>query len=220
MIAALIVAVAALRFPEVPIVARYLPFFLAGIAVALLPPRPSLPGINYLFFGCLTLYVLSFPQVLKTFGMSPVTLIEPICDICDPWFSPPYLILIPSLLWLSISAPVAKLVLANGPAVYAGMISYSLYLLNAPLLDMLDGVPVLKANVWLFLPIFLAAIFMVASISYFLIESPLRSLLSGRQPYSVKPQPRLNHRLFDFFSPASSSPAPTYRAHHVAGDEI
>jgi peptidoglycan/LPS O-acetylase OafA/YrhL len=187
MIAALIVAIVVLRFPEVPIVARYLPFFLAGLAVSLVPARPDLPGIRYLFFGCLALYVLSFPQVLKTLGLSPPSLIES-DEASAPWFSPPYLILIPSLLWLSLSAPVAQWVLANRMAVYAGTISYSTYLLHDPLLHALDTIPLLKANVWLFLPVFIAGIFSVASLSYFLIESPLRSLLSGRQLYALKLQ--------------------------------
>ena len=63
--------------------------------------------------------------------------------------------------------------------VFFGAVSYSLYLLHQPVLRVLAGSIFLRGNLWLFLPLFLAAATVVAALSYRYIEEPLRRWLGG-----------------------------------------
>lgn len=93
LIGATTVAVALLGFPTIPVLIRYLPFFLGGVAVSRCKQQFGFRGANVLFVFALILYLLSFLQIAKGIGL-PVGNLVPGSEVEAPWFSPLYLALI------------------------------------------------------------------------------------------------------------------------------
>ena len=73
-----------------------------------------------------------------------------------------------TMLFLLCQSPVAARVLSLSPLRWCGMISYGLYLYHAPIYAGLLG----DKNIWFTLP----ATFVVAIVSYFLYEKPIRGI--------------------------------------------
>lgn len=184
----LTVAVALMRFPTVPGLLEYLPFFLAGVAVSQIDERPGFRGSDVAFALGVMLYVLSFPQILKAIGL-PAGNPIPALTFKAPWFSPFYLVLVPGLLWISLCSRLASRTLGSQWAVFIGMISYSIYLLHYVVLRVVTSFPPLKHHPALTFPFFLAAVLLLAWLSYRYLEAPLRSAISGRKVREIEPQP-------------------------------
>ena len=55
--------------PDVPQLARFLPFFLAGVVVSLVRERPPAASLDIWFASAMVLFVLSFPQIRKLSGL-------------------------------------------------------------------------------------------------------------------------------------------------------
>ncbi len=160
--------------PEFPVVVKFLPFFLVGMGVAMLPSKILINKasglMNVVFVAAMLGYILSFPRVFSAFGMPTPP---------SPWVSPAaYLIVPPLLLWSALSASLARPVLANPLAVYAGTISYSAYLLHYPILKLLGQAPLFSEHTGLYAVAFFTLTVALSSLSYFAFEAPLRAWIS------------------------------------------
>jgi peptidoglycan/LPS O-acetylase OafA/YrhL len=147
----------AFGFPRTHALLPHLPYFLAGIGVALLPESRN----NVLFFVAFAAYFALMPGLTGYRG--------------DIWLSPAHMILIPALLYGTLSAP-ASAFLAWSPLRFLGNISYSVYLLHLPVLLVLWNTP-LRGS-WLMLPVFLVTTTATAWLSFRFFETPMRIWIS------------------------------------------
>lgn len=154
-------------FAFVPTFAPWLTLFLAGLLVS----RISTPPASTPAFGALlVLYVLLLPQVWLRLGLPNVNV----------WASVPHVAMIAALLLLSVRSPLAVRLLANPVARYLGKISYSLYLLHLPAIYVAGLLLEPRDHIVLF-GLAVASLSLSASTaSYFLLERPTRTYLSGR----------------------------------------
>lgn len=143
----------ALGFPRTHTLFPHLPYFLAGIGLSLLP----LVRTGFLFPVIFALYFVLMPGVIGLVG--------------DPWLSPAYILLIPVLLYAAMTSSWGRFL--GHPALrLLGNISYSVYLLHLPILQVLRETSLV--GTWALLPVFLAATTAVAWISYRFFETPTR----------------------------------------------
>ncbi|WP_292315708.1 acyltransferase [Mesorhizobium sp.] len=157
-----------LHFPQTPVVVQYLPFFLIGVAAAVLDPKTA-GGMNWLFVIAMVGYVLSFPEINWALGLGGTAI----------WQSPAYMLLMPVLVLATATSPLAAWTLGCGPARFFGTISYSVYLWHLPLLYWLLQYKPSVLTGLLLMAVFLLLTTIVATLSYWLIERPLRDLIYG-----------------------------------------
>lgn len=159
-----------LRFPVAPAVAQYLPFFLIGVAAAVLNPKSPI-GMNWIFAVAMIGYVLSFPDINWALGFGTKAI----------WQSPAYMILMPVIVLSAANSTLAERALGNAPARFLGKISYSVYLWHLPLLylALFYSPPWLKGTP--FAAAYLCLTTAVASVSFFLIEKPAMSFIYGNK---------------------------------------
>lgn len=150
-----------------PVLIGHLPYFLAGLALAVVPFGPGSRAADIAFAGALCLYVLSMPQIL---GIAPAQL----------WDSPIYLLVGVTMVGTALASPFANRFLGSGLLKSLGDASYSAYLLHMPLLHLLMKSPLGQANHYVSLAIFLVATALVAWLSYTYIEKPTRRFIAGR----------------------------------------
>jgi peptidoglycan/LPS O-acetylase OafA/YrhL len=166
--------IAFLQFPMSPAVVQYLPFFLIGVAAAVLNPKSS-TGMNMLFVVAMAGYVLSFPDLNWALGLGGKAV----------WQSPAYMLLVLVIVLSAANSTLAERVLGNAPARFFGKISYSVYLWHLPLLyialfyspSWLSGLPLMLA--------FLCLTTGAATASFMLIEKPAMNFI-----YGIKKEPR------------------------------
>jgi peptidoglycan/LPS O-acetylase OafA/YrhL len=86
-----------------------------------------------------------------------------------------------ALLFLACVAglPRADRVMASGPLAFTGRVSYSIYLYHLPLLLLVNAYAPAIAGSWLVLPLYLAAVFAVAWLSYRYVEARARAPTSS-----------------------------------------
>jgi peptidoglycan/LPS O-acetylase OafA/YrhL len=162
----LIAVLATIGYPRTPALLPYLPFFLIGAAISMLP-RMDRHAANALFVICAAAYILEFPQIRNALGSFRGGF----------WESPIYMLLMPALLVAALDSPVADRTLGTRPMRFLGNISYSVYLLHYPVLYALTSLEV--ANVSLFLAIFLAVTTMVGWLSFRFFELPVRGFMNN-----------------------------------------
>ena len=172
----LVALVDLLGFPKIPPVLGYIPFFVAGILASRFRATHG-EGMNALFLCALVVYVLMLPQVRAGLGLD--ALLAGAAPSKRPWESWLYLLTATLVILTGAAAPVARTIFGSRPLRYLGTISYSLYLLHPPVLRALHDVPALHDSPALIAPVFVAALLLVASLSYFLVEAPFRRLING-----------------------------------------
>lgn len=168
-----------------PVLMGCISFFLAGIAISLLPLGNGGRRADISFLVCLVAFFLSFPRIA---GAHP----------SEVWQSPTYLILMPALVASAVHSPAANRILGSPFARFLGDSSYSAYLLHWPLLRAMLKLPVITVEKHVFLVIYLLATMLVSYLSLLLLERPARRFISGR-----------NVRRSAVPRQAESAPAPT-----------
>lgn len=179
-LALLMAVVAALGFPQTPVLLHRLPFFLLGVGVSLLPAPRASTSIDFLFAVSLIGFFLMFPGIRELIGMPRGGL----------WGSSVYMAFMPALLLAALWSPLADRVLGSAPGKFLGDISYSIYLLHMPVLYWLRDTAV-SENILLFTACFLGATILLSWASFRFFETPLRRYLSGgKEPAGrLKPSP-------------------------------
>jgi peptidoglycan/LPS O-acetylase OafA/YrhL len=119
------------------------------------------------------------------------------------WHDPIYLAAASACLYMALASPLAAAVLGNRFMVYSGKISYSVYLLHLPVIDLLARLFPSAAMPGTFLLLAFGITIAVASVSYYLIEAPSRrAVVRLLSPRPARPQWKV------MSSPADSSPIP------------
>lgn len=94
------------------------------------------------------------------------------------WSSPIYPLVVAFLLAASTQAPLAKTMLGNPAMTYLGAISYSVYLLHMPAINLLRNTTDLRETPPLFFAAVIITTIVAASISYFAFERPFRKFIN------------------------------------------
>jgi peptidoglycan/LPS O-acetylase OafA/YrhL len=154
-----------------------MPYFLIGVLLGAgsnqLIHRDKLPGIRgeWMFWLVLTIYLCSFPQVVKLTGLAPRLLIG------DPWPDPwayPFYLTITALL-LMVALLTNPRLLTHRAAQHLGKISFSFYLLHFIVLKNVQSF--LVSNPWLGIAAALLLTISVSTLSFHLIERPARRVI-------------------------------------------
>ncbi|GAA3232323.1 acyltransferase [Actinocorallia longicatena] len=170
-----------LLFANEQLLPRSLVIFAAGMALAVLAERPTAlseaagaaPGIGWVVALCL-LALVSTP--LATPGYGPQNAAQYVVTI----------VLYP-LIALALVAPAALApahplttgLLANGPLVQLGLVSYGVFLWHSPVIESwyaLTGRPAYAGDFWLLLLVVLAVSLVIASLSHTFVEEPAQRL--------------------------------------------
>ena len=175
--AAVIVVVAILGFPAPVQLVPYLPFFLGGLMLSVVPEGPAGRWREVLFLLALAMFIIAFPNLRNSIGIGADIVVES-SGGRTVWHSPVYLLLTIAVLWTSLRSNWAAHLFANPVSVHLGAISYSFYLLHKPILLGLGSFPIVAANHWLFLMVFLIATVGLATLSWRFIEVPARRALT------------------------------------------
>lgn len=149
-----------------PVLISHLPFFLAGIALALAPTNSTYRGADIAFAAALVGYVLTMPRMI---GADPSAV----------WGLPLYLLTSTAMVWTALVSPIANRVLGDGILKALGDSSYSAYLLHLPVLHLLMITPLAQANIYIALGVFLIATALVSWVSFVYLETPSRRLISN-----------------------------------------
>jgi peptidoglycan/LPS O-acetylase OafA/YrhL len=180
-------------------------FFLSGVLISRLrrldEPVSAGPLWSLGFAGCLAFTLLLFPNVyLAVFGQQR-WLID--VQLRQMWHDPIYLAAASACLYMALASPLAARVLGNRFMVYSGKISYSVYLLHLPVIDLLARLFPASAMPEIFLLLAFGLTTAVASVSYYLIEAPSRrAVVRLLSPGPARSQWKA------MSSPADSSPIP------------
>jgi peptidoglycan/LPS O-acetylase OafA/YrhL len=158
----------------------YIAYFLGGLVISLGigKAKPEFPWT--IAFICSGIFCfLLFPIVFaKSFGQAKWL------DGTQMWHDPLCFFAVCALLGTSLLAPAARFVLANRFMTYSGRISYSIYLLHAPvIMYLIRFTPAGRYPVPVLALAFVISI-ILASISYRWIENPLRAAI-GRAGLSA-----------------------------------
>ncbi|TPL97305.1 acyltransferase [Mesorhizobium sp. B2-3-10] len=141
---------------------HHLQYFMLGIVIA--GSARQLPGWSV--YVCLAAYVLAFPRIVGLAGFY----------VGDVWTSPIHMAIIGALLFTA--ANVKGSFLESAPMKYLGTVSYSLYLLHAPIIAAFAQTSLASSN-WTFVPAVMIASVGAATLSYFFVEAPARRALNG-----------------------------------------
>jgi peptidoglycan/LPS O-acetylase OafA/YrhL len=180
-------------------------FFLSGVLISRLRRLDESVSAGSLwslgFAGCLAFTLLLFPNVyLAVFGQQR-WLID--VQLRQMWHDPIYLAAASACLYMALASPLATRVLGNRFMVYSGKISYSVYLLHLPVIDLLARLFPASTMPGIFLLLAFGFTIAVASVSYYLIEAPSRrAVVRLLSPRPARPQWKV------MSSPADSSPIP------------
>lgn len=131
---------------------------------------------NAMFIACLCALVVSYPRVAGWLKFQVGFTSVP-TDYPRVWELSAYPLLVSSLLWLSITAPLAKVIFGSTPTRHLGNISYSMYLLHMPVFHVLSTLRCLTDNRAVFFACFLAAIIAVSTASRRWIEQPFERII-------------------------------------------
>lgn len=141
-------------------------FFIIGVLASLIRiDRDQIYDVPFviLMFG----YFISWPGVLDAIGLTGAH--------GNVWSSPIYLVLLPALVVAAVNSPLASRVLGCMPLTYVGTISYSVYLLHAPVFwTLFMFTPLANWPRPLLFLVDLLVVGIAASASYYYFESPLR----------------------------------------------
>jgi peptidoglycan/LPS O-acetylase OafA/YrhL len=174
-IAAIVILTEGVSFSPAPFWPFFNLFFLAGLCVALAPAYRSLAA-DIVFVFCLVLCVGSYPMILK--ALLGIVTEEGEDFPFTLWRLPGYLPLVSALIWSAANSRCAELFLGNRPAVFLGQISYSVYLLHLPILNVLSADPVLGGNPAFFFFVFSILTLTAATLSFRFIEGPMRMAIN------------------------------------------
>ncbi len=147
---------------------KALPYFLVGSAFGLIFTS-SIKNNKYVsnYWGLsIFILLLVFPQIFHAIFNRELIL----------WGNPLVLLSV-SLFFYTVVflTPSKSIIYANCLGDYFGKISYSLYLWHLPILYSMKAVA--REHKFLIFPLYLLAVVIVASLSYYLLEDPLRKLL-------------------------------------------
>jgi peptidoglycan/LPS O-acetylase OafA/YrhL len=166
------------------------PYFLAGLLVSRLPEEPAPSRVSNafwsaVFIGAAASCLVLFPQIALEIGGPDLR-----DDVhMDPWHNPWSYLVVAVLLAATVRSPLAKTLLGNAPMIYAGAISYSLYLLHMPVIIALKRATPLAQYPELFLVATTVLTGLVASASFYLFEDPVRRRLNqlGKHLPAMRP---------------------------------
>jgi peptidoglycan/LPS O-acetylase OafA/YrhL len=162
------------------------PYFLVGLLVSRLPENPAPSRVSSafwsaLFIGAAASCLVLFPQIALEIGGPELRE-----DVhMDPWHNPWSYLVVGALLAATVRSPLARKLLGNAPMIYAGAISYSVYLLHMPVIVALKRATPLAQQPELFLLAATVLTGLIASASFYLFEDPVRRRLNAwGQPLS------------------------------------
>jgi peptidoglycan/LPS O-acetylase OafA/YrhL len=148
----------------------HLAYFLSGVAVSIAHRHGYLPSSrwwNVPFVALLPFLVLLMPLITAdVFGLKT-----------EVWHSWLHLLVFTAFFATAIASPAAQNVFGNAIGRFFGDISYSIYLLQVPVLVYFEKHPM--QNVYLAIVLFLLAITGLAWLSFRLIEKPARKAING-----------------------------------------
>lgn len=164
----LVAAIPLLLVPSDPMGFRlyFASFFLAGIASSMLPTTDTNTG----FIAALVLLFSAMPEVSKSLGL----------DFVGMWKSPLNVIAVSVLVYTSIAAPMAKIMLGNSTVRYLGTISYSIYLVHWPVMAALMPWVSYMDHPALYALCVFSCTTIAATLTYFCIERPMRRLIMAQ----------------------------------------
>lgn len=174
------------RTPGVLFVSK-LHIFLAGVGIAVLRARV----VDRLQHHAIAIGVLQLLAILAMLLIStahgrmlvPVFGADGVSDNAAWFYSDPARALLAALVVFAFtfSTRVSAALLGNGPVRKLGLISFSLYLLHLPVIDVLrtQGIFV-KLDAWAAMSICIAASIAVALLSSACIETPIRAAITSR----------------------------------------
>ncbi|QKC64694.1 acyltransferase [Mesorhizobium loti] len=145
----------------------YFPYFAAGLLLSVVT-IPYSRLVEFLIIPAFMALMLAMPDLAKAMGFRPTGL----------WGSPVYLVLAPTAVLLVINSRWAAIILGSRPAAFAGMISYSVYLLHMPVHFVFRQLPIYVTSPLLFICVALVGTTAVAWLSFRLLENPARRLIS------------------------------------------
>lgn len=155
------------------------PYFLVGLLVSRLPENPAPSRVSnaawsVTFAGAAASCLVLFPQIALEIGGPDLR-----DDVhLDPWHNPWSYLVVGVLLAATVRSSLAKKLLGNAPMIYAGAISYSVYLLHMPVIIALKRATPLAQQPELFLLAATVLTGLVASASFYFFEDPVRRRLN------------------------------------------
>ena len=155
------------------------PYFLTGLLVSCIPER-SAPSrlMDVCWSGAFVVIagatLVLFPQIAFAIGGLKLTNSVQL----QPWHNPWSYLLVGLLLATTLRAPIARALLGNAPMVYAGAISYSLYLLHMPVIRVLKAATPLEQWPEAFLVAATLLTGLAATLVFHYFEDPVRRRLN------------------------------------------
>jgi peptidoglycan/LPS O-acetylase OafA/YrhL len=151
----------------------YLVFFLVGLLISLVVPmreRRSTGALSVLVSAGFFLPFLLYPNIYaELFGQSGWLHSG---DLQQMWHDPRYPIAAGLCLVAAIYSPFIQIALSTKEMVYIGKISYSIYLLHWPVIDLLARFTSLSSHPMSFLIATLVVTTGLSAISYLVVERP------------------------------------------------
>jgi peptidoglycan/LPS O-acetylase OafA/YrhL len=179
----LIAALDLLGFPPSAPLLRRAAFFLAGVAASQFRWAET-AGASFVFACAIVLYVLMLPPIRSTLDMH--LLLGGAPWHTESWQSWCYLFTATVIVMSGAAAPLARTLLGSLPLRYLGMVSYSLYLLHPPVIRLMVRIDAVRDSPLALTGLVTLALLLVSSLSYYLVEAPLRRLINGRD-WSAQP---------------------------------
>lgn len=155
------------------------PYFLVGLLVSRLPEtaapsRHADIAWTMAFLGAVVAILVLFPRIALRIGGPD--LLEDVH--VDPWHNPWSYLAVGLLLAATVRSSLAKKLLGNTPMIYAGAISYSVYLLHMPVILALKRATPLAQYPEAFLVATTVLTGLLASASFYFFEDPVRRRLN------------------------------------------
>lgn len=153
-----------------PVFFRVVPFFLLGIMASMVKVERS-KAVDFLFLASAASVCLALPTVKAAIGFPRAT----------NWDSVVHMATIFVLLLSAANSNLADRMLGNRFMAFFGTISYSVYVLHLPVLRVLNAYGLFDHGGVASVVVSVVAVTLVATASYYLIENPMRRLISGER---------------------------------------
>ncbi|ESY92708.1 acyltransferase [Mesorhizobium sp. LNHC209A00] len=146
----------------------FLPYFAAGLLLSIVQ-IPYSRLIEFMILPAAIVLTLALPDISAAMGFRPTGL----------WESPVYLLTVPTTVLLVIKSRGANVLLGGRIGVFAGKISYSVYLLHMPVHFVMRQLPIYETSPLLFIGLTLIVTTAVSWLSFTIIEKPARNWING-----------------------------------------